>query len=207
MPLWPLIPFLWNHRQRSPKTRGLNAPTFLNMIITEADLKGFTGNLNNDDLNSSYILAAQSIIEDFIGYKIEEVEYTEKISGVDINIIDLGIKPISAVDFLSIDGEIFIDGGLTDETYIIKDNFLIFPDRSGFLGEYNISVTFTAGYAALDIPELFKVTCLRIAGILKSESNGNVGVKSKSFEDGSRTFSEIGFDKYLKVLNPYKVKI
>lgn len=57
---------------------------------------------------------------------------------------------------------------------------------------------------------IIKLTVMRIASLLQIESDGNIGVTSKSFGDsGSRTFvNTVNFDKYLIQLSPYrKVRI
>jgi hypothetical protein len=51
------------------------------------------------------------------------------------------------------------------------------------------------------------MTVLRIAALLLSESDGNIGVQSKSFADsGTRTFiNTVNFDKYLIQISIYKI--
>jgi hypothetical protein len=58
-----------------------------------------------------------------------------------------------------------------------------------------------------NIPVLFKQTALRIAALLLTEADNNIGITSKSFGDsGSRTFvSYTNFDKYLFPLSRYKL--
>jgi hypothetical protein len=58
-----------------------------------------------------------------------------------------------------------------------------------------------------DMPKIIKLTIMRIAAILQSESDGNIGVTSKSFgESGDRTFvSFTNFDRYLAPLSAYKL--
>jgi hypothetical protein len=58
-----------------------------------------------------------------------------------------------------------------------------------------------------NLPPLFKQTVLRIATLLISESDNNIGVSSKTFGDsGSRTFiNYVNFDKYLLPLSQYKI--
>jgi hypothetical protein len=55
-----------------------------------------------------------------------------------------------------------------------------------------------------NIPDIIKLTVLRIAALLQSESDSNIGVTSKSFADsGTRTFvNYTNFDKYLIQLVP-----
>jgi hypothetical protein len=57
------------------------------------------------------------------------------------------------------------------------------------------------------MPSIITMTVLRIASILESESNSNIGVTSKSFGDsGSRSFiNYTNFDKYLLPLSSYRI--
>jgi hypothetical protein len=58
-----------------------------------------------------------------------------------------------------------------------------------------------------EMPAIFKQTALRIAALLATEANDNIGVTSKQFGDsGSRTFiNYTNFDKYLLPLSKYKL--
>jgi hypothetical protein len=59
------------------------------------------------------------------------------------------------------------------------------------------------------MPSLFKQTALRIAALLLTENDGNIGITSKSFGDsGSRSFmSYTNFDKYLSPLSRYRLLV
>jgi len=56
-------------------------------------------------------------------------------------------------------------------------------------------------------PAIIQTTILRIAAILQTESDGNIGITSKSFGDsGNRTFvNQTNFDKYLIQISGYKI--
>jgi len=66
-----------------------------------------------------------------------------------------------------------------------------------------------AGFAesGSPLPEIIRGTILRIAALLLTESEGNIGITGKSFaESGSRTFvSFTNFDKYLGPISGYKL--
>jgi hypothetical protein len=61
--------------------------------------------------------------------------------------------------------------------------------------------------AASAVPALLRQTTLRIAALLLSESDNNIGVTSKSFADsGSRSFlNYTNFDKYLAPLSRHRL--
>ena len=50
------------------------------------------------------------------------------------------------------------------------------------------------------IPEIIKLTVLRIATLMLMEGGENIGVSSKSFADNTRTF--ISYTNYMKYLSP-----
>ena len=58
-----------------------------------------------------------------------------------------------------------------------------------------------------EVPTLVRQTCYRIATLLELESDGNLGVNSKSFEGGSRSFLNVtNYDSYLKPLSELKLQ-
>jgi hypothetical protein len=58
-----------------------------------------------------------------------------------------------------------------------------------------------------EVPQLIKMTVMRIAALLQTESDMNIGVTSKSFgEGGSRTFvNTVNYDKYLIQISSYRM--
>jgi hypothetical protein len=89
----------------------------------------------------------------------------------------------------------------------------IFP-----FGKRNIKVEYDAGYGiTIDddvanseyLPEIIKMTVLRIASILQAESDSNIAVSSKSFGDsGTRTFiNYTDYSKYLLPISIYKILV
>ena len=114
------------------------------MII---DLKQFqiysNVNTDNPEIQNSYLMSAQNIVNDYIGYDIEYYL----------------LNPI---------------------TGLIED--------------------------VIEIPEIIKLTIMRIAAILQTEGDSNIGITSKSFGDsGTRTFiNTVNFDKYLIQISNYR---
>jgi len=114
------------------------------MII---DLKQFqiysNVNTDNPEIQNSYLMSAQNIVNDYVGYDIE--------------------------------------------------NYLLNP-ITGLIEE------------VIEIPEIIKLTIMRIAAILQTEGDSNIGITSKSFGDsGTRTFiNTTNFDKYLIQISNYR---
>lgn len=110
----------------------------------------------------------------------------EYIAGYNINFSDNeneGNNP----DFGSI-----IDGGNADN---IDENIEIDGNDNG------------TDKIKFDLPNIILMTIFRIASLLQSESDSNIGVTSKSFGDsGNRTFvNTVNFDKYLIQLAKYRI--
>jgi len=89
------------------------------------------------------------------------------------------------------DGENLLDGGHADSDFdvILDGGSALFEGRNTYL------------------PEIIRNTVLRIAALLQTEAEGNIGITGKSFGDsGSRTFvSFTNFDKYLSPISGYKL--
>jgi hypothetical protein len=93
------------------------------------------------------------------------------------------------------------DCGFSDSEHRIN---VIFGGYAKAAGAADIGA---ATIGAADMPSIFKQTTLRIAALLATEANDNIGVTSKQFGDsGSRTFiNYTNFDKYLLPLSKYKL--
>ena len=166
------------------------------MIVTKEELLGYSGvELENSELYELFIGSAQNIVESYLGYEIESKEYTKHFSLHTSNVIKVGVKNITAVSALSVDGAPVEDYYINDDKIILKQPVI----------SDNIIATFTAGFGE-DLPPIIKLTVLRIAALLQTESNNNIGISGKSFIDGSRTFiNYTNFSKYLDACSKYKL--
>ena len=167
------------------------------MVVTKEELEGFTGVQfeNGNNIAELFIGASQNIVENYLGYEIESKEYTKHFALHSSNIIKAGVKNITVVK------EITVDGALVEDYYIIDDKIIL---KQPVISD-NIIVTFTAGFSE-DLPAIIKLTVLRIAALLQTESNNNIGISGKSFMDGSRTFTNFtNFSKYLDACSKYKL--
>ena len=167
------------------------------MIVTKEELEGYTGVQfeSGNNIAELFIGAAQNIVENYLGYEIESKEYTKHFALHTSNVIKCGVKNITAVK------EITVDGILVENYYIDDDKIIL---KQPVISD-NIIVTFTAGFST-DLPAVIKLTVLRIAAILQTESNNNIGISGKSFMDGSRTFMNFtNYDKYLISCSKYKL--
>lgn len=167
------------------------------MIVTKEELQGYTGVEFEEGNNIAelFIRAAQNIVENYLGYEIESKEYTKHFALRSSNIIKCGVKNITNVT------EITVDGTPVENYYIDDDKIIL---KQPVISD-NIIVKFTAGFST-DLPAVIKLTVLRIAAILQTESNNNIGISGKSFMDGSRTFTNFtDYSKYLIQCSKYKL--
>lgn len=158
---------------------------------------------DNTELQQSYINAAENIVENYLGYSLTRKNYVSILNGSNSKYLQLRVKPINELISVNInEQEIDITEFNIEEEFILRNND-IFPEG------INISVEYNAGYNTEDIPEIICLTILRIAALLQSESDSNIGITSKSFGDnGARTFiNYTNFDKYLSPISSYKLII
>ena len=167
------------------------------MIVTKEELQGFTGVEfeSGNNIAELFIGASQNIVESYLGYEIESKEYTKHFALHSSNVIKVGVKNITVVS------EITIDGTPVENYYIDNDKIIL---KQPVISD-NIIIRFTAGFSE-DLPAIIKLTVLRIAALLQVESNNNIGISGKSFMDGSRTFTNFtNFSKYLDACSKYKL--
>lgn len=167
------------------------------MVVTKEELEGFTGVQfeSGNNIAELFIGAAQNIVENYLGYEIESKEYIKHFALHSSNVIKVGVKNITAVSTITVDGTLVEDYYIDDDKIILKQPVI----------SDNIIITFTAGFST-DLPQIIKLTVLRIAALLQTESNNNIGITSKSFMDGSKAFTNFtDFSKYLIQCSKYKL--
>lgn len=153
---------------------------------------------DNTELQECYITAAEEVVQNYLGYSPVKKSYRMDFLGDGTNDVTLKAKPVRltkiAINGFSVAPEEFT---VTNEYIYFKQE--VFPDGD------RITIEYEAGYDK--IPEIIEITVLRIAALLMTESDGNIGITGKQFaESGSRTFTNFtNFDKYLLPLSHYKL--
>lgn len=176
------------------------------MIITVEQLNSYADSYDSDavriSLKESYIEAATDAVIEYLSYDPRLQTYSEVFSGTGENSLQLSAKPIDTITSLTISGEPVSLGEIVS---VSKNSERIIRTGSVFdAGEMNIVVDYSAGFDPL--PGAITLAVLRIATLLLSEANGNIGITSKSFQDQSRTFiNYTNWDKYLKPLDAYRI--
>ena len=171
-----------------------------NALCTVEELKDYLATYpEGNSMFEIYIDSASGIIREFLGYDPIQTTYAEETYiGFGMDSLDLSVRNVTSVAAIVMAGDTQDVSNIT-----LHDWYITSPDYD-FTEDAIILATFVAGWPFQTLPDVIKLTCLRIAGILASEGENNVGVTSKFFEDGSRTFITRRFDIYLELLKHYQ---
>ncbi len=173
-------------------------------FITREELLKFTNKVcdDNDPLPLKYCNSAMEMVADYLKYNPESQEYSQIIKGDDGELAALKAFPITAITTFGVDGT----QHEVSELEVEKENYICFVDGSRFQKGVRYTLTYTAGYTALTMPEVIKTTALQIASLLWESAGGNLAVSSTSFADtGSRVFNNFTADRFLKQIAKYKM--
>jgi hypothetical protein len=167
--------------------------------VDVTDLQKYSNVYSENTIQQQYVDAAENIVNNYLGYIPTLSNYAQFLNGNGTNELQLAAKPINTLMSILINGQIIP----TTDFYTVGEFIYyntIFP-----IGNRNIEVNYTAGNAV--IPEVIKLTVLRIAALLQTESDSNIGITSKSFADsGTRSFiNTVNFDKYLIQISDYRI--
>lgn len=123
------------------------------MIITLEEYKSFakSGTTPNDALTTEAIQTAQMVIEEYLGYSVDEKTYTETFNGIGTNRIYLSAYNVNTVA-LKVNG---IDVSSTD--YTISSGNVIALKSGVFSKSDVIDITYKAGFSVF--PASMKITC------------------------------------------------
>ena len=174
------------------------------MIVTVTQFDTYSGNCETAQdivaLKTSMLMTAQGIVEDYLGYSPESATRTDTVQGIGNNHLYLFAQPITAVSAVSFNGMTLLPAA-----YDILGNHLRLKDGVWPNGA-DITVSYTAGYSAQNMPDIIKMTILQIATLMLQETDGNIGITGKSMSENSRTFiNYTNYDKWLKKLDPLRI--
>lgn len=171
------------------------------MLITREELKQFTNTFPEDDEQYDLFCgASEDIVKNYLRYDPELKDYDLYLNGSGTAELHVPAKPIIELISITVDG---IEQPIQDFAFD-QDTIFSIKNQSFIKGTRNVNIKFRAGF--VEVPEIIKLTTLRIAGLLTTEI-GNIGITSKSFQDsGSRTFiNTTNFDKYLMQISNYRL--
>jgi hypothetical protein len=178
------------------------------------ELQKYSNVHSESSLQENYIDAAENIVNTYLGYSPALHSYTQRFDGTGTNELQLKAKPITTIISTEIDNEPIA----VSEFYTTPESEYLYYNKIFPSGRRNIAVEYIAGWGITPdddtangeyLPGIITLTVLRIAALLQSESDSNIGVTSKSFADsGTRTFvNTVNFDKYLIQISGYKLLV
>ena len=141
--------------------------------------------------------SARAVVESYLGYSLEQKEYVEDYCGSGTRVLYLHYQPIQEVFNVQINGV-----ELDPLSYEVCGDNIRFAkyDRTVFPKDAVVTVDYIAGYGKR-LPDIVVQTILRIATLMLTEANGNIGISGKSDGDNfSRTY--ISYTNYQKYLLP-----
>jgi hypothetical protein len=203
--------------------------------LTLEEFQKYT-NVHEDTLQAVYLESAENIIKDYLGYDLVLQNHADVFIGNGTNKIQLKAKPVQQLILVKYDGIIIPSNSFIIKGEFISSISLVFAEgqpvtinyRAGYdtgRGENNEDDESIDGGApdstyddesidgggssslAEPLPDIIKLTGLRIAALLQTEGDNNIGITGKSFGDnGSRTFiNYTNFDKYLLPISRYRL--
>jgi hypothetical protein len=175
------------------------------------ELQKYSNVYTDDSLQQSYVDSAENIVNNYLGYSPTLHGYTHCFLGNGTHGLQLKARPINSLISVEIDGVVVP----SSDFYFTDDEFVYYKKT---LYQNKIKVEYTAGYGidvdddvrnGLFLPRIIVLTVLRIASLLQTESDSNIGVTSKSFADsGTRTFvNTVDYSRYLIQLANYKLLV
>ena len=171
------------------------------MIVDVQSLNAYSGNWEDNDaavtMKELFLGSAEEIVSDYLRYSpVLGLHADIVLSGNGTGRLQLPSRPVRSLERMEIDG-CTMDVALfrLDDDRITAIRRTVFPRGDG-----NIVVSYTSGWKAEEMPNAIRVAILRIATLMLSETDGNIGLTGKSFADNSRTF--VNYSNYRKYLEP-----
>lgn len=170
-----------------------------NTVVSVDELNAFTNNYSDtkDDtqMKVRMLSSAQQVVEEYLGYSLNPGHHIETHIGINQSNIYLNAMPVTNVWRVVINGEEVncFEHGISSVHLFkrIKDGDVVV-------------IEYDTGYTP--IPDLIKTTILRIAALMLTEANNNIGITSKSFGDNTRTFQNLtDYSKYLAPASMYRI--
>jgi len=178
------------------------------MFITLEDVKNHIDLDSNDDdeILGTYINAIGDFLKNYLGRVVEETDIEEYFDGDEItDTIFLSHYPIT-------DLEIAYNSGTysnpewteydVDEYQVDAEKGMILVDVN-YPGRRNIQVSYTAGYAAEDIPSAIKLAAIKLAAKIYNKKRSD-GFKHEEAGGAAIDWDSFLSDDITALLNPYR---
>ncbi len=172
------------------------------MIVSVDMFNTYNGNFEDSPgaimLKETFLASAEEIATGYLGYDPTSQLYTDVVlSGTGMHKLYLPSRQVTELH------EILMNETVVDPSgFILSNDYMRFTSyREIFpVGVDNIILSYSAGWDIQQMPSVITLSILRIATLMLSETNGNIGLTGKSFADNSRTF--INYSNYRKYLQP-----
>jgi hypothetical protein len=182
--------------------------------VSVDEFKKYSNVYEESDIQQKYVDSAENIVNNYLGYSPVLHNYMSILNGTGTSELQLKARPIRGITGIEINEE----SVPVTELYFDEDSEFIYFDKIFPSGKRNVKVQYSAGYGTVPdsdllngelLPVVIRMSVLRIAALLQSEGDSNIGVTSKSFADsGTRTFTNFtNFDKYLSPISFYKLVV
>lgn len=171
------------------------------LLASKEDFEKYTGIQEEENYSQAelFLGSASDIVRNYLGYDPSKHNSKKLFNGNGRKWLRLESKPIQSIN------EVQIEGMTVDKQFFyFDDDTLIFKNETFPEGIKNIYVDFDSGFE--EVPDLIKLTVLRIASLLATESDQNISVVSKTFDGSTRTFYNFtNFQKYLLPISKWKL--
>ena len=170
------------------------------MIVSIESFNAYSGNYEDSNeavfCKKTFLRSSEEIVKDYLGFDPQLKEYTEELAGNLRRGLWLGSRNVLEVTSVYLNGH-----ELPLDEYRLKGDKLFSTAKSqGPFTHGFFTVTYTAGWSDENMPSVIVLSILRLATLMLTEGNGNIGLTGKSFTDNSRTF--VNYSNYRKYLQP-----
>ena len=178
-------------------------------LITVTELENYANNFKSGDgmtaVKTNIVNAASAVVTDYLGYEPISATRIYRTVGVGYDEILLPIPAVASVVSVYVDDVLLDATSYELITYSVK-GVVRRKDGSVFFRGSRVVVTYVAGWTV--VPDQIKLAALRIGALMLAETEGNIGVTSKTFADMSKQFiSYTNYNKYLQPLAPYRAEV
>lgn len=191
-------------------------------LVTLADYKSALKitSETEDAKITQYALEIEQRVKSYLGFDIEEAEYTYKYDGEGLNRLFPKHIPVTAITKLEVYEGLDVNNveeweewtlGDEYERLLIEDNgYVIYMDGSVFPeGNNNIRLTYTAGYTGLTLPQDILSACKKLMKLFYLEiDKGMLAITSTSISAGASSSDTLDSDaanKILKEIQHYRL--
>lgn len=172
------------------------------MIVSVDMFNAYSGNFEDSEasviLKETFLKSAEEIVTGYLGYDPTLHEHADVVlCGAGTRTLYLPSHQVTGLHSLTVNGTAMDTTRyvLCDDHIHCRDHHCVFP-----FGVDNILIGYSAGWTDEGMPGVIRLSILRIATLMLSETGGNIGLTGKSFSDNSRTF--INYSNYRKYLQP-----